>query len=159
VAELPAAVLVAPWVSHSTFAEGFRRLIRLDPVGCALMSLTWTATPLIHTSPRAARALITEGAMCTPAELRTALGPESALVLYQHNPPFWSPPETVQTPMLWLAAEKDSLISEAAQRRSAAHYRADYVVVDQAGHDLMLEGNYCQTAETIHHWLVEQALT
>ena len=30
--DLPAAVLVAPWVSHSTLADGLPRLLRIDPM-------------------------------------------------------------------------------------------------------------------------------
>jgi pimeloyl-ACP methyl ester carboxylesterase len=156
--DLPAAVLVAPWVSHSTFQDGLWRLLQLDPLGCALMSLTWTATPLVRSPLRAARALTSEGAVYSPQALYARLGPESALVLYQHNPPFWSPPRNVGTPLLWLAGEKDAVIGETAERRSAAYYRADYVMVEQAGHNLMMEHNYCQTAEIIHDWLVQQEL-
>jgi pimeloyl-ACP methyl ester carboxylesterase len=58
--------------------------------------------------------------------------------------------------MLWLAAADDTLIGEAAQRRSAAFYDADYVVVPEAGHGVMLEHNAEQTARTIHTWLKEQ---
>ena len=120
---LPAAVLVAPWVSHSAFQDGFVRFLRLDPLGCLLMMLDWTSTPLIRTPQRAARALISERAVCSPEALHAKLTPESALILYQHNPPFWSPAEHVKTPMLWLAGEKDTLIGQAAERRSAAGNR------------------------------------
>ena len=58
--------------------------------------------------------------------------------------------------MLWTAGEKDAVISEAGQRRSAAHYGADYLLVKGAAHNLMMEHNYRQTAEKIHVWLVQQ---
>ena len=60
--------------------------------------------------------------------------------------------------MLWLAAEEDALIGEPAERRSAAHYSADYVVVEKAGHNLMVEHNHRQTAEVIRDWLIEQGI-
>jgi len=153
--DLPAAILVAPWASHSSYLDGWR-LIRLDPVGCILMALTFTANPYIRTPERAARALISERAVISPEELHAKLGPESFIVMSQHNPPFWFPAKNVRTPLLWLAGEQDAVIGEWIERRSAAYYGADYVVVEGAGHNLMMEHNYRQTAETIHNWLAER---
>lgn len=158
VQDLPAAVLAAPWVSHSMFQQGFMRLIRLDPLLYPLMMLSWDATPMMRNPYRAARALISQRAVYSPEQLYAKLGPESILVLYQHNPPFWYPPEDVKTPMLWLAGEQDAVIGRDYQRRSAAHYHADYHVAEGAGHNLMMEHNYRQTAETIHQWLVRQGI-
>jgi len=78
--------------------------------------------------------------------------------MYQHNPPFWYPPEHVRTPMLWIAGEDDPLLVEPAERRSAAHYGADYVVAARARHNVMMEHNYRQTAETIHAWLAKRGV-
>jgi pimeloyl-ACP methyl ester carboxylesterase len=82
---------------------------------------------------------ITEDALITPEELHARLGPESLWVLLPYNPLLWSPAKRTGTPMLWLAGDSDVLISEPEERRSAAHYGADYVVVDGAGHNLMTE--------------------
>jgi len=79
-------------------------------------------------------------------------------VLLQYNPLLWSPVAHTKTPLLWLAGGSDAVIGEPEQRRSAAHYDAEYVVVEGAGHDLMMERSYRQTAETIHNWLVEQEI-
>ncbi len=157
VGNLPAVVLVAPWVSHSTMKDGFWLIFNLDPLSNILSSLSWTSE-MVRNPYRAARALITEGALYTPQALHAKLGPESVIVMYQHNPPFWSPPEEVNTPMLWLAGERDAVVDEPSERRSAAYYNADYVMVEEAGHNLMMEHNYRQTAKTIHNWLVEQEL-
>jgi len=156
--ELPAVVLVAPWVSHCAIRDGLPRFIRLDPLGCLLVMLHWSATPFVRNPRRAAKALMSARAVYSPEELHAKLTPESALIFYQHNPPFWSPPEHVEAPMLWLAGEEDAVIGEAAQRRSAAHYDADYVLVEKAGHNLMMEFNYRETAEKIHHWLAERGI-
>jgi len=154
---LSAAVLVAPWTSHNMLGPVFR-FFRLDPIGFLLCILTLTTTPNVRTPQRAARMFITEGAIISPEELQARLGPESLWVLLQYNPLFWSPPKHIRTPMLWLAGGSDALISESEERRSAAHYGAEYVVVDGAGHNLMMERSYCQTAETIRDWLIEQGI-
>jgi pimeloyl-ACP methyl ester carboxylesterase len=157
--DLPAAVLVAPWVSHSMFKDGLLRLITYDPIGCLLMTLSWDATPLVRMARGSAvRFLIGPRAALPLAELQARLGSESALVLYQHNPPFWHPPQRVSTPMLWIAGEDDPLLVEPAERRSAAHYQADYIVAEKSRHNVMMDHGYRSTAETIHEWLVKQGV-
>jgi pimeloyl-ACP methyl ester carboxylesterase len=157
VGDLPGAVLVAPWTSHNMLWSVLR-FVTLDPVGFLLSAMTLTTTPTVRNPHRAARMLITEGAVYSPQELYARLGPESLWVLLQYNPLLWSPVARTQTPLLWLAGGSDAVISEPEQRRSAAHYGAEYVVVEGAGHNLMMERSYRQTAETIHNWLVEQGI-
>lgn len=154
--DLPAAVLVAPWVSHNALADGLPVFLKLDPLGCLLVSLTWSAAPFVRNPPRAAAALLGKQAPVSPQELYARVGPDSAMVMFQHNPPYWRPPEAVKTPILWIAAQDDTMISEAGQRRSAIHYKADFLLVEAAGHNLMMEYNYIQTAERIHSWLLKQ---
>lgn len=158
--DLPAAVLVAPWLSHTMnhWSLIWRNFSR-DPVGYTCCFLTLSATPMVRNPRRAAEAFVTEGAIMTPAELHARLGPESGWVLLQYRPPFWSPVERTNTPLLWLAGERDALIAEADQRQSADYYGADYVAVRGAGHNLMLERSYRETAETIQHWLVERKIS
>ncbi len=151
--DLPAAVLVAPWVSHNALADGLVLFFRADPLGCLLCSTGWSATGYIRTPASAARLLISENAIYTPEELQARLGPESALITWEHSPPRWQPAENVQTPMLWVAAEKDAVVSVAGQRSSAAHYKADFLLVKDAAHNLMMEHNYIETAQSIHEWL------
>ncbi len=76
--------------------------------------------------------------------------------MFQHNPPFWKPPEKVKTPILWIAAEKDGAIGLRASRRSAEYFRAEFVQIQNAGHNLMLELNEAEIIHTIHEWLVGQ---
>jgi pimeloyl-ACP methyl ester carboxylesterase len=152
--DLPAAVLVAPWVSHSMFKDGLIPLLTYDPLIAPLMMLSWDATPFVRPGRwSAVRFLIGPHAMVSLAELQPKLGPESGLVLYQHNPPFWYPPKRVQTPLLWVAGEDDPLLVEPAERRSAAYYGADYVVAAGARHNVMMEHNYRDTADQVHRWL------
>ena len=154
---LPAAVLVAPWTSHNMLRSVFR-FSRLDPIGFLLCILTLTTTPTVRTPQRAAKMFITEDAITSPEELHANLGPESLWVLLQYNPLLWSPAKQTNTPMLWLAGGSDTLITETEERRSAAYCGADYVVVDGAGHNLMMERSYRQTAETIRDWLIKQGI-
>ncbi len=131
-------------------------MLRLDAMGVLLCALTLSATPLVRTPQRAAACFIRDGAIISPAELHARLGPESGWVLLQYQPPFWQPVAHTHTPMLWLAGGSDAVIPEWAERPSAAHYGADYVVVPDAGHNLMLERSYRKTAALIHEWLVSK---
>lgn len=157
VGDLPAAVLVAPWTAHNMLWSVLR-FAALDPVGFLLSTVTLTTTPTVRNPRRAAAMFITEGAIYSSQELHANLGPESLWVLLQYNPLLWSPVARTQTPLLWLAGRGDAVISEPEQRRSAAHYGAEYVVVEDAGHNLMIEREFRQTAETVHDWLVEQGI-
>jgi pimeloyl-ACP methyl ester carboxylesterase len=152
--ELPAAVLVAPWESHSVLG-GYPGWVKRDPLGVILATLTLSANPFIRTPQRAAKMLISEDATYTPEEFHARLSSESLWVMLQHNPPFWFPPKQVRTPLLWLAGEMDATISLEAERRSAAYYQADFHPVPGSAHNLMMEHSHQATAETIHHWLRE----
>jgi len=149
---LPAAVLVAPWTSHNMLPSVLRSIWR-DPIGSLRCILNLTSSPMVRNPARAAEMFTHPGALLSPEELHARLGPESWWVLVQYNPLLWSPTAHVSTPLLWLAGAADALISEPEERRSAAHYGAEYIVVPDAGHNLMMEKSYRETAETIHKWL------
>ncbi len=156
--ELPAAVLLAPWVSHSVMADGMLLFLKTDPVGVFRIMTDWSATPLVRSPQSAASLLLGKDAAVTPEWLQERLGPESSLVMMQHNPPHWYPPDEVHTPILWVAAEKDAAISLDGARRSAAHYQADLMVVENAGHNIMHERRQAEVAEAIQQWLSHQSI-
>jgi len=120
--------------------------------------LTGSTRPFIRTPKHAAEKLISPKSVYTPEELHARLSPESAWVMYQHNPPLWRPPKQVKTPLLWLAGEIDAVIGVEDERESAAYYGADFVVVPEAAHNIMMEYNYRETAEMIHNWLSRQGV-
>lgn len=153
--DLPAVVLVASWTSHIAAVDGFKQFIKVDPVGILMVFFTQDANPYIRNPYHAARKLISEGAVVTPEELHKQLGPESALVTLQHNPPVWHPKESVKAPMLYIAGEIDAVLSVGAARKTAAHYQADFIVAEKAAHNVMMEHNYRESAQRVHEWLVK----
>ena len=150
--DLPAAVLVAPWQSHSMFVP-ILRTVRRDPGGFIRCLLALTTAPLVRNPYRSAQMFIHEGAVLSPEELYEKLGPESMWVLLQYNPPLWRPARQLNTPLLWLAGKADTLIAEKAEAKSAAYYGATYVCVPEAGHNMMMEKQYRETVRGIHEWL------
>jgi pimeloyl-ACP methyl ester carboxylesterase len=157
--DLPAAVLVASWVAGSALLDGGPLIFTQDPIGGFASTLTWNATPWVRNPVQAARKLITPTATIKPQELWAKLDGESVMVTFQHNPPFWQPPRNLQTPLLWLAGERDAVVSLAGQRRSAAFYDADLIVIDGEAHNLMMEASQEQTARRIHDWLTAQGVS
>ena len=157
--DLPAVVLVASWVSHAAMVDGFKQFVKVDPLGTlVLTAIAGNATPYIRSPKVAARKLISQGALLTPEELHARLGPESALVTIQHNPPMWKPKDTVQAPVLYLAGNLDAVLSNSASRKTAEHYGADFIIIEKTAHNLMMEHNYRETAEKIHAWLVVKGI-
>ncbi len=153
-----AAVFVASWVADSALRDGFWLLLRQDPAILPAMLLDWDTSSWIRTPQRAAEKFISPGARLSAEELHACLGPESALVLFQHNPPFWSPPRGTLPPSFWLAGEADTVVSVAGLRRSAHIFGGDFVSIPGAAHNLMMEANAPQTAERIHEWLLSQRI-
>ncbi len=154
--DLPAAVLVAPWNAFNSVTDSVFMALQADPVGMLLNLFNSTANASMRTPRSAARQLLSPRSIYTPEEFHARLGGESGLVLFEHCPPRWTPPVNVQTPLLLLAGEKDAVVGLEGLRRSAAYYGATFVVVPEGAHNLMHEYNYRETAETIHHWLVER---
>lgn len=153
--DLPAAILLAPWTLRSTYADGLLPMLRRDPLG-ALWALCLSAHPFVRSPKRAAQSFIGPGALYTPEELYQRLDRESGLLLLQHNPPFWFPKKDFKTPLLWMAGERDALITEKGARKSARLIGAEYICVPQAAHNLMVEASYIETANNVLNWLEEK---
>jgi pimeloyl-ACP methyl ester carboxylesterase len=156
--DFPAVVLVGSWTSHSTIADGALGHLKRDPWGFLQMGLTLSSMPLVRSPEWAASLLITEGATLSPAELHARLCRESGVVLSQHNPPLWAPKRDVASPMLWIAGERDAVITLEGARRSARYYGADFHAVPDAGHNLMMEKSYVETARYIDGWLRDKVV-
>jgi pimeloyl-ACP methyl ester carboxylesterase len=150
---LPAAVLVASWPSRSTLRPTVQ-LFRRHPREVMRALVTLSAAPAIGSTALVKDLFLTDGALIAPEELRSRLGPESLLVVFQHIPPFWHPPLRTRTPLLWLGGTRDLVTAEPIHRASAADYGADYIAVEGGNHDLMWERSSPQTAWSIHQWLV-----
>jgi len=156
--DLPAVVLVAPHIAAGNMRYA-HEILQQDIVGMVLLTLlTWSATPWIRNPRRAAEKLISANASMTPEALHARLGPESALVLYQHSPPFWKAPTNIHTPMLVIGAELDTVCLEKYVRATAEHYQADYRMIRGSAHNLMMDGDFTATAMTIHEWLTAQGI-
>lgn len=151
--DLPAAVLLSSWTARSTYGDGLLPLMRRDPIGGLLISLTFSSSPYLRNPRRVRETLLSPGSTVDPVALKARLCEESALVLNQHNPPFWRPLRAPKTPLLWVAAGADGVVTPRGARKSAAFYGAHFQLVEGDGHNLMMEAHEAETAEMISDWL------
>ena len=155
---LPAMVMLAPW-NHADMVGSLGFTSRIDPWGALLGTITLSATPAIRTPQLAFDWFCTAGALLSPEELHARLGPESGLVLLQYSRDFgWTPAPRAHSPLMIVAGGADYCLPPRFVRPAAEHYGCEYVEVAGAGHDLMLERSYAETAQTIHAWLASRVV-
>ena len=152
--DLPAAVLLAsmplydyPW-----------RYFFLDPVSMILGGLTFSGAPFVRSPQHVKRLFLSDDALMTPEDLHSKLDSESLLVPLQLSPLTWHPRRNIQTPMLVMAAENDTFFSIKDEQRIANFYGADFQIIKNTAHNLMIEKTYRESAENIHNWLIRQEI-
>lgn len=151
--DLPAAVLLASWTARSTWADGMLRHLKRDPWGTFKVGLTLSTDPFIRSPKWSASMLITESSTWKAPALHACLCSESALVLNQHNPPLWRPKADPETPLLWLAADEDAVVSRKGAEKSAAFYGAAFEVIEDSGHNIMMAHDNARVVAKIDQWL------
>ena len=151
---LQAVVLAAPWPAFFMMKECLLLALETDPWSMPLVGLSRDATPLIRNPQVAARLLLSPRSIYSPEELHARLTPESALVIFEHQPPRWSPPPDPGVPLLIIAGERDNAVPVGALERAAAFYQADFRVAVDAGHNLMHDLNGLEFAGWIEEWLL-----
>jgi pimeloyl-ACP methyl ester carboxylesterase len=87
------------------------------------------------------------------------LGPESPVALNDVTEPGVIGSERFDCPVLVLSAEHDRDHVRELAEYAARTYRAPHAVVVNAGHDLMLDPNWCGAATYVHAWLVTHVST
>ena len=153
--DLPAAVMLAPWLARSMVSL-VGRYFQHDFAGGLASFMRLIATPAIRTPERAANIFLSKNANCSAEELHSKLGPESILLPLQHSPLFWKPRTKTKTPMMWITAGQDKLIPAKKSRESAKEFGADFMMCAGAGHDLMMESDHAVVAAQINDWLVNE---
>jgi pimeloyl-ACP methyl ester carboxylesterase len=156
--DLPAVVMLASWTAQSTIADGTRLHLKRDLWGFLKSGFTHSVQPLVRDPRWTASLLLGPKAAITGEELHARLCEESYLVLGEHNPPKWKPKPNVASPMLWVAAERDAVISLEGARHSAEFYGAGFISIPNAGHDLMFDRDSSETLALIDAWLRREGL-
>ncbi|HEU4323554.1 MAG TPA: alpha/beta fold hydrolase [Roseiflexaceae bacterium] len=146
--QLPGAVLLA---SVPTGGPGAYMLgaLRRDPLNFLLAFGTLDLLGLVGTPQRAREAFFRPD--IPPAELAlytTLLGPESARVGLE-SLLFRPRPERNRSPLLLIAAERDTIFTLDEQHATARAYGAELIIIPEAAHDLMLDPAWPLAADAI----------
>jgi len=150
--DLPAMVSVAGWTSHDILKDCLFNAMKIDPWGSFLASFQGSKAQF-RNEKVVKKWFLSDNSKMSPKELKSALGRESEVVLMQHRPATWAPITDHSTPILWLAAENDAIISVRDSQKSAEFYCADFHKISASNHDIMLERNWQGSAEIVKRWL------
>jgi len=154
IGDLPAAVLLASMPRY----DHYLRYIIADPVGMMMAGVMLHSGALVRSPERAGKMFLSEGALMTGEELHAKLDAESALMPLQLNPLTWHPKKNPDTPVLVMAAEKDTIFTIKEQKILAEQYGGDYYLIENTAHNAMMEHSYKESAQYLHEWLIEQGI-
>jgi pimeloyl-ACP methyl ester carboxylesterase len=91
-------------------------------------------------------------------EVHVNLCPQPVRPLLEAQWPRYVPrADRLRVPLLTLAAERDRLIPVDVVERTALHHGAQHLVVRGAGHAMMLDASWAESALAIAQWLDAQA--
>lgn len=152
IADLPKVIFVASWTAHDILKDSLKSAMSVDPFG-TIMSPFWGVKFQFRNDDLVRRWFLSKDGANQANWLRDTLGEESELVLMQQRPPKWTPPAPTSSPKLWLCAEVDAIIPVAASQTAADHYEADFKLVENAGHNLMIDHNWQNTAQFVANWI------
>lgn len=152
VGEPLAAAFIASWTAHDIMKDSFRSAMGIDALGTFLGPFLGTGFQF-RNDQVVQKWFLSEDAMPAATQLRANLGPESEIVLMQHRPPNWTPPTDSKCPKLWMAAGKDAIIPTQKSETAARTYGADYLKIESAGHDIMLDIAAMEAADAVATWV------
>ena len=154
--DIPAAVLVAPVPLGGPWGATFT-VARRHPIAFLKANLTWRLWPIVATPDLARDALFAEDTPVGEVERHHArLQDESYLAYLDMLLVTRARPPLVTAPVLVVAAGADRLFSVRSLSKLAGAYGTDPVVVPDAGHDMMLDRRWEQSADAIARWLEDR---
>ena len=153
-----AAVLLAPLPSAGALGVTLRLAAR-HPLAFLNCNLTWRLWPLVATPALAREALLSAD---TPEarvrELFERLQDESYRAFLDLLVLDLPRPHLVETPVLVLGAENDTIFTPAEMTATARAYGTKPVMFPGMAHDMMLEAGWEGVAETMLAWLHEHGI-
>jgi pimeloyl-ACP methyl ester carboxylesterase len=158
----PAAALLTTLPASGTLGFNLRllRLLTFAPTVLLKMGLTLQTYPLVGTPALAKHWFFSDSMpMAEVEKVHELLQNESIRLdveaMLTHLP---RPKAVPQTPMLVLAAEDDKVFPISEERATADAYGADFVLLPDIAHDVMLDTHWRQAADALYNWLTRQKL-
>jgi pimeloyl-ACP methyl ester carboxylesterase len=142
-------VLVASWPGFSALPRP-RALLNSVPMLSAV-----TGGRSVTPDPEAVKALALNSlSVAERDEIAAEMVPESGLLIRSVLPLFSRvAAEATRAPVLVVSGAADRIVSDAATRRMAAHYRAEHAVIPGTGHWLIAGSLTGTVAATVLAWL------
>ncbi len=148
---LPGAVLLASIPVTGTLRFMTEWMLK-HPLANARALLSGNLRHAVGTPRLARAAFFRPDIPAAELERYTALlGPESLRILWD-GLTVGVEPALNRSPLLVIAAERDAVFTLAEQRRTAAAYHAELVVIPEAAHDLMLDPAWPQATSAIERF-------
>lgn len=105
-------------------------------------------------SPTLAKSLfLNETSEIDPISFHQKLGPESLAMGLQTMFPFAKVNRDTAVPTLVVAAEKDNVFTVAEEKATAQKYNADFILIKDQAHNLMMESAWQSVADQINQWI------
>jgi alpha-beta hydrolase superfamily lysophospholipase len=148
----PAAILLAPSPVWGMFVPGLKAQIS-DPLMMLKIALKQDYSVMYSTPERAKKYLFSKDAeLAKIADYTEKISPEAYTASLESifNLPR---PRKIRTKMLVLAAGDDAILSTKTMRSTARKLNAEFRIVPNIAHDMMLEANWRDAAETMADWL------
>jgi len=151
--QLPGAVLLATLPSHGMLPMTLR-LLRRHPGPMLKGFLTLNLYHWVGTTSLAHDLFLNPETNINITEFHQQLvsetlqGARFMLPFARLNP--------ARTPVLVIAGERDVVFSLAEERATAHRYQAEYLVVKNQSHNLMLESAWQQVADRVDNWITQQ---
>lgn len=133
------------------------RVLKNFPLDFLITNLTLNMHRLVSTQKKAQWAFYEESINANDLKkYQEALQSESYLGFVQML--FFSVKKNYheKTPMFFIAGETDNIFSMKEEERTAAYYNADFAIIKNAPHNLMLVSQWKEVAEVIENWLIQK---
>lgn len=154
----PAAVLLTPVPYYGLWNSTFMLLLR-HPIMVLRVIATLSLYPVIETPELAREGLFSQELPREALEIyHKRLQDESFRAYLDELGLNLARPRRVNTPMLVLGAEKDTVIPLKSIRDTARAYGTEAFVFEGMAHDVMLEPGWQVAADHILKWLMERGL-
>lgn len=148
---LPGAVLLATLPPQGIF-KLILRMLRKHPGSTLKGFLTLNLYHWVGTPALAKAMFLNEDTQIDAAVFQQKLVGESLAVGIQTLFPFAGKSKTA-VPILVVAAEKDNIFTVDEQKATAQKYNADFILIENQAHNLMVESQWQFVADQIDQWI------
>jgi pimeloyl-ACP methyl ester carboxylesterase len=144
-------VLLAPVPSRGTI-PAIGRLARRHPVALLEATLTLRLRPFVRTPALVRELFFTATSSQETVDNTWRRLRDESYLAFLETAVLRPRPERIRSRVLVVAAEHDWFFTLTEMQQTARAYRTEAVVIEGAGHDLMLDSGWPELARRVDHW-------